>query len=190
SVNLGFGYFLNDSTLLEINAQPGVYSDFSGTLHHGDWQMYGNALVTWQYDRNIYVRAGAEYSGLFRDIEAYPLLGVGLAIQNNFRFDLLAPRSARLTADLSQDSSLNLSLDLAGNEYQIRPRQPSNHQTVHVQELELSLGGYHRFNKAVSLHARVGTTLLGDYKWRNTTAVYRGTLEPQMFAEVGFGWTF
>ena len=46
SVNLGFGYFLDDSTLLEIDVRPGVYSDFSGTLHHGDWQIYGAALVT------------------------------------------------------------------------------------------------------------------------------------------------
>jgi len=193
SATLGFGTFLDDSTLLEANFEPGAYSDFSGTLNHGDWQLYGNSLLTIQYDRSIYMKVGIEYSGLFRDTDVYPLVGVSLIMDDTFRFDLLAPKRARLTADLSESSSLNLSLDLVGDEYQIRPPQRAQlRRTINVQELELTIGGSHRINKRLSLHARVGTTLLGDYYWRDESATneYRGSLEPQLFGEIGLGWTF
>lgn len=191
SVQIGFGYFVDDRTLVEANFEPGVYSDFSGTIHHGDWQLYANALLTYELDRSIYLKIGVEHSGLFRDLDAFPLLGVSWKIDDTFRFDLLAPKSARLTANLSKDSALNLSLDLDGGEYRIRQLQNSTQRTVNVQALELSLGGHHHVSQMLSIHARIGTTLLGDYSWGdNLGNLYDGSLEPQLFAEIGMGWDF
>ncbi len=191
SLTLGYGQFLDDNTLVEVNFEPGVYSDFSGTLHTEDWQMYSNALLTWQFDRNIFLKAGAEHSGLFRDLDAFPLAGLTWLIDPTFRLDLLLPKQARITADLTDSTSLNASLDLVGGKYEIRVAGNNAQRTVNVQELELSLGGHHRIGKSLSFHARVGTTLMGDYRWRDNTAnVYDGSLEPQLFAELGFGLDF
>jgi hypothetical protein len=193
SATLGLGYFANDSTLIEVNFEPGVYSDFSGTLHHGDWEFYGNALMTFEISRDIYAKIGAEHSGIFADLDAFPVAGVSLIMGPNLRFDVLAPKMARLTANLSDSTAINLSLDLEGDSYRIRPPATSAQQFINVQELKASFGLYHRVDKGFSLHGRVGTTLLGDYDWGVATANtqnYDGTLEPQLFLEVGFGLDF
>lgn len=191
SATLGFGHFIDKHTLLEVNLEPGVYSDFSGTLHGDDWQVYSNGMLTWQFDRNIFLRAGVEHSGLFRDLDVFPVAGVSWLIDPTFRLDLLVPKQARFTANLSDSTSLNASLDLVGGEYQTRAPGGGAQKTINVQELELTIGGHHRIGKNISLHARVGTTLLGDYRWvDNTAQVYDGTLEPQLFFELGFGFDF
>jgi hypothetical protein len=193
SATLGLGYFVNDSTLIEANFQPGVYSDFSGTLHHGDWEFYGNALMTFEVSRNIYFKVGAEHSGIFRDLDAFPVAGVSLIMGPSLRFDLLAPKMARLTANLSDSTAMNLSLDLEGDSYRIRPPASAAQHSIDVQELNASFGLHHRIDKGFSLHGRVGTTLLGDYTWgdgRVNSTNTDGTLEPQLFIEVGFGLDF
>ena len=101
---------------------------------------------------------------------------------------------ARLTAALSDSTAIDLSLDLEGDSYRIRPpASDPNHDIQHyvdVQELKASFGLYHRIDKGFSLHGRVGTTLLGDNSWGPGTIDTDGTLEPQLFIEVGFGLDF
>jgi hypothetical protein len=100
---------------------------------------------------------------------------------------------ARLTANLSDSTAMNLSLDLEGDSYRIRPPASAAQHYIDVQELNASFGLHHRIDKGFSLHGRVGTTLLGDYTWgdgRVNSTNTDGTLEPQLFIEVGFGLDF
>jgi hypothetical protein len=194
SASLGFGYFFDPAWLLEADFQPGVYSDFNGTLHHGDWQFHASTLATWRYAEDLFFKVGVERTDLFRDLDAYPLAGLTWLIEkDSWRVDLLLPRQARLTYQTNASTSFNFSVDLDGAEYRIRHPQNSSgaRRRINVQEMEVSLGAEHRMDKRFSLHARVGSTLLGDYNWRDNTANrYSGMLEPEVFAEVGFGLTF
>ena len=193
SATVGYGHFLTDDTLLEVDFNPGIYSDFSGTLHDDDWQMYARGLLTFRYAKDLYLKTGVEHSGVFRDLEVYPLVGLTWLIDTQWRVDVLLPRQARLTYDHSASTSFSLGIDIDGGQYQIRSPSPAKvRREVNVQEMELSVSAQHRFNKQMSVFGRVGTTLLGDYRFRSTnaTAIWDGTLEPQFFAEIGLGWTF
>ena len=197
SMTVTYGQFVDQDTLIEIDFNPGVWSDFSdSTLHHEDWQFYGRGLATWRFDKSVFVSAGVEYSGLFREFDVYPMLGVAYVIDPNWRVDVLLPRQARLTFSYSEHSSMFLSVDLDGGEYRIRAPSaavgPSRTpRTVNVQEFTASLGGMHRINAMLSLEGRVGMTMGGDYRWLgNGPGDYDGQLEPQIFVEVGFGFSF
>jgi hypothetical protein len=195
-LDLGYGVFLDKDILMDLHFRPGVYSDFSGTLHHQDWQFFSSGLVTWRLDEQTFLKAGVEYSSLFRDLDVYPLLGIAWNFDPQWRLDVLLPRSIRVTYELDASTSFFVGVDLDGAEYRIRaPRGPVNsriERDVNVQELELSLGAQHRFDKLFSIHGRIGTTLAGDYNFQSnsSTEAYDGTLEPALFAEIGFGITF
>lgn len=203
SATVGVGTFIDkgsDTTLLELEFSPGLWTDFSGTTHHNDWQFYGRALMTWRYMDGLYFKGGAEYTGVFRDVPVYGLLGVSWVINPAnpiWRVDVLLPRDIRLTADLSDDASLYLGLELDGGVYEIRaPKNsavnPGISRRVSVQEMNLVLGGHHMLGKNLSFFGRVGSALTGDYHFRSNdpAAIYDGGMEPQLFAEFGFGWNF
>ena len=197
SVTLTYGQFIDPDTLFELDFNPGVWSDFSDeTLHHQDWQFYGRGLATWRYSKDIYFMGGVEYSGLFRGLDVYPVLGMAYIIDENWRFDMLLPRQIRLTYNESEHNSVYVSVDLDGGEYQIRAPSsgvlPSRTpRTVNVQEFEASIGGLHRFNANLSVQGRIDMTMGGDYRFLSNAATdYDGQLEPQIFVDIGFGWTF
>ena len=203
SATVGFGTFIDksaDSTLFELEFSPGLWTDFSGTTHHDDWQFYSRALITWRYVDGLYLKAGAEYTGVFRHLPVYGLLGLSWVIDPTWRLDVLLPRDIRLTANVSDSTSFYLGLDLDGGVYEIRaPKDsgvnPGISRRVSTQEMNLALGGHHRFGedfKGLSFFGRVGSALTGDYHFRSNdpAAIYDGSLEMQLFAELGFGWSF
>ena len=194
SASITYGHFVDQDTLVEFEFEPGVWSDFSSsTLHHQDWQFFGNALMTWRYSKDFFLKGGIEYSSLFRDIDVHPLLGFAWMIDPYWRIDALLPRQLRVTYNESEHNSFFLSLDLNGGEYEIRGPVAGGFtpRTINVQEFSASVGGMHRFNANLSAHARVGMLMGGDYHWQsNGPAVFDGQLEPQLFVDFGLGWTF
>ncbi|MCA8956155.1 MAG: hypothetical protein KDC87_08775 [Planctomycetes bacterium] len=198
SLTLGFGHFLETDigkVLLEVDFDPGIYSDFSGTLNHADWQFFGQAVGTWQYQDNVFVKAGIEVSKLFRDLDAYPVAGGAWVIDNTWRIDVLLPRYAKVQYTVDENLSVDFGFDLQGAEYSIRAPDGTSRR-VNVQELLMSLRGQYRFTKNISAYGRIGTPLLGDYHFRSNRIApvsgrsYSGTLQPQLFLEVGVGWDF
>lgn len=198
SLVLGYGTFIDEWTLLELDFKPGVWTDFSGTLHGDDWKFHGRALATIKFydDMDLYYKVGVEVSDVYEDLDVYPLLGLSYAFDPMWRVDVLLPREARVSCELSPATALDIALEMDGGEYRIRaPRNAVNDhigRDINVQELKLSFGARHRLSKLFSVHARVGTTLLGDYKWQsNATGIeYDGAIEPQIYGEIGFGLTF
>ena len=195
-LDLAYGFFLEndkDKILIEVAFQPGAYTDFSGTMHHGDWRFYSNGLATWRYDENLFFKAGIEYSGLFRHMPVYPTIGLSWIFDPQWRLDIMLPRQIRVTHDWDSNTAFFASLDLDGDQYQIRAPGPVNRaRDVSVQELELTVGGHYRFDKHLSIQGRIGAVVGGDYDFRSTdpSQKYNGTLDPAAFFEIGFGYKF
>ncbi len=192
TATIQYGQFLDKDTLIEVDFVPGVWTDFGGTLHGDDWQFYGRGLLTWRYSNELFLLVGAEHSGLFRGLEIYPIAGVAWIPDEQWRVDVLLPRQVRLTHTPNDHNSVFLSVDLDGGNYQTRAPSPQKTpRRMSAQEFEVSLGGQHRFNANLSAFLRIGTTIGGHYEIQsNGPDSYDGTLEPQAFAEFGFGWTF
>ena len=80
-MTFGFGRFVNDETLVELEFAPGVYSDLDGSLHHNDWQFFGKGLVTFHHSDELYLKGGVEVTEVFDDVPVYPLLGLSWLFQ-------------------------------------------------------------------------------------------------------------
>ena len=63
---------------------------------------------------------GAEYSGLFRGYEVYPVLGVAWIPDPEWRLDVLLPRQVRLHYLPNDHSSIYFSVDLEGDTLLVR----------------------------------------------------------------------
>jgi hypothetical protein len=192
SALIQYGHFLTQDTLLEVDFTPGVWTDFSGTLHGDDWQFYGKGLMTWRYDEQLFLMVGGEYSGLFRSVDVYPMIGTAWIPDPQWRVDVLLPRRVRLTHIPDDYNSIYLSVDLDGGNYEVSAPTPGQRsRRISAQEFAVSLGGEHRVDAHLSVFGRVGTTIGGHYEFRaNGAGAYDGTLEPQVFAEIGLGWSF
>ena len=109
SASLTYGLFLDQDTLIEAEFEPGVWSDFSNsTLHHEDWQFFGNARMTWRYSKELFLKAGVEYSPLFRDIDVYATLGLAWLIDSAACFLAAAVLSPKRLPRQHQPRSLQL----------------------------------------------------------------------------------
>ena len=62
---------------------------------------------------------------------------------------------------------------------------------MQIQELELYLGGQHRFDDHLSVFGRVGAVIAGDHKFQNPAGGrIDGQMDPSLMFEVGLGWDF
>ncbi len=193
SANLGAGFFVEDNLLIEAILSPGIYSDLDGSLHSDDWKFFASGLATFRQDDNLFLKAGLEYSELFRDLNLVPLLGVSWLIDEEWRVDVLAPRYAEVSYAPDTQTTIFFGFDIDGDEYRVRaPSSAGAGKTnISVQEIRWGIGAQYRFTDELSGYARVGTTLAGDYKVSDGTgAKFDGSIEPQAFLEVGMGWDF
>jgi len=192
-VQLGFGSFLSDATLLEVRFTPGIYSDWDGTLHGKDYKFYGNALLTGRVQENLFLKIGLAYNATFEQVPVYPRLGLAWAITSEFRFDMLLPEYIEFSWVPSSAFVLSLGTECYGEQYRTRTSLGTGHleRKQQTQELDAYLRGVIRFDDHFSFFGKVGTAYAGDNDFRDSTnAKFNGTMDWNLFFEVGFGIDF
>lgn len=192
-LDLGYGRFLSEDAYIYGVFMPGIYSDFDGTLHHEDWQFFGESVLAFRYSDNLFLKGGVRVSQDFKDLPVFPLLGLAWLINEAWRFDLLAPKQAELSWTPDPAFSLNAGIELEGQEYHVRaPLSLGGARSDwQVQELRLYVGGLYRFSDNLSAWGRVGAAIAGDNDFVNPAGVHiEGQLDPTMLFEVGLGWDF
>lgn len=192
-VNVGFGQFFSDDTYVQGVFSPGVYSDLDGSLQSDDWQWMGNALATFREGEDLYWKVGVEVSQVFQDFSVYPLLGVSWILDPSWRVDVLLPRSAELSYLFDGATTLFVGTSLDGDQYRRRSSASTGklQSNIQTQELEIYLGGIHRFTDHFSSFARFGAVVAGNWDFgRPGINNIDGRIEPTLMFEAGIGWDF
>jgi hypothetical protein len=191
-LKLGAGHFIHDDLVAQGYWQPSLYSDLDGTLNSDDWKLwYGAALATYRCREDLFLKAGFILTDAI-DTGAIPLVGAAWIFDPEWRLDLLLPRHAELSWSPSPVLNLHVGFESEPEEFHVRTSTAAGDaQTdVHVQDIRVYLGAAHRLSDALSIFAKVGSTVAGHYEWRDGDATYDGHLEPALFVQVGFGVTF
>ncbi|MCB9878657.1 MAG: hypothetical protein H6835_13750 [Planctomycetes bacterium] len=188
-VRLGLGVFLADNWLLEVETNPGVYSDLEAPLTHKDYDFYSSMLFTVETIDHFYLKFGARYNQTYINAPWLPYLGFSWVLAPEFRIDLLLPEKLELTYSPSASTSFSLGTMIQGAQYFVHaPNGQGN--DIQVQEIISYLGMLHRFDERFSLAMRAGAIVAGDYRLNNGTAGFddaEGTLDPGFYADVTFG---
>jgi hypothetical protein len=187
---LGGGRFRDDDTFVELQFEPGVYSDLDGTLTSKDWEFYGHARITWRHDDHLFFVGGVRADRTFADLDAYPQAGVVVQMHEAWRFDMLLPNYMKVQWNPTAALLLDLGLELDGNQYTIRESagMGSGVFTWRTQDLRLFLGAAYRMTDAISLFGRVGGTIAGEYEFNGSSGQTEGTPIGSAFGEVGLGF--
>lgn len=194
-VKLGFGVFLADSVLLEVDVKPGVWSDMDGTLHGKDFDYPGKALVTWQANDDFFLKFGVRYNQVYKDANWLPYLGFSWAIGEQFRLDVLLPELVEFSWWPSSSFGVLAGTEITGAQYHVRTTEADGNQRADAQVQEvIAYGGLMwRMTDGFSLLGRVGLVLGGDYEltygasFSNTVD---GSLRQTLFAEFSVGIDF
>ncbi|MBM4063253.1 MAG: hypothetical protein FJ265_19475 [Planctomycetes bacterium] len=206
-IKLGFGAFLDDNWLIQVETHPGAFTDADGGLHHEDFDFPSHALVTYRAVDNVFVKVGARYNQVYEDAPWLPLLGFSWDISGTapsasveadlggWRLDVLLPEHVELSYWSSGVTGWLLGAEIQGAEYHVRTSAATGNQRddVHIQEVIGYLGLVHRFNDYFSFTARAGAVLAGDYDLTTGAAGYNrveGALDQGFFAEVSIGFDF
>lgn len=194
-VKLGFGWFLDENMLLEVETHPGVWSDGDDGLHGDDYDFPSFGLFTLRAVDNFFFKFGARYNQVYEEAPWLPMLGFSWEIVDGFRLDLLAPES--LEVSYWPDSSLGFlfGANVTGAEYHVRTDEASGSQRddLQVQEVVAYLGLISRLNDYVSFGLRAGLVIAGDYDLTTGAAGFdrsEGALDQGFYAEASFGISF
>lgn len=191
-VRLGFGWFLGDNVLLEVETNPGVYSDLETGLTHKDYDFPSSALFTVRATNDFFFKIGGRYNQIYRDAPWLPYLGFSWEIVEGLRFDLLLPEQVELSWWPSASTGFLLGTQVTGAQYSVSTGTALGRQRadVQVQEVMSYLGLIERFSDNVSLTVRAGLIDAGDYRLTTGAAGFdlvSGALAPRFFADVTFG---
>jgi len=206
-VKLGFGGFLDDNTLIEVETRPGIFSDADAGLHHKDYDFPSHLLVTFRAAPHFFLKAGVRYNQVFDDAAWLPLLGVSWDITGNsaaagtdtyagaWRLDVLLPERVEVSYWSSPSTGWMVGANITGAEYHVRTSAATGNQQadLRVQEVVAYLGMTHRLSDMFSIGARAGAVLAGDYDLTTGAAGFdrvEGALDQGFFAEVTFGFDF
>ena len=192
---LGVGWFASDDMLVEIQTEPGVWSDLDGTLHSDDYRFYSKALLTWRTGDEFFFEIGARYNEVYKDAPYLPYLGFSWAIGETMRVDVLLPETAEFSFWPSGDTGFLFGLDISGGRYEVRTSKAlgDTRDETYVQEIVVYAGMIFRLNDAMSLDFRGGAVVAGDYKWNTGQEGFNtidGTLEPAAFLAASIGFDF
>ncbi len=194
-LHVGFGVFLDDNVLFEMETSPGLWSDWDDGLHHKDFDYPSKALFTIHTIDNVFLKIGARYNQIYEDAPWLPYLGVSWHVFDGLRFDLLAPEYVELSLWPSASTGILIGGEVTGAQYHVRTTEATGAQRadVQVQEIIAYVGLVHRMNDNVSLRARSGLVVAGDYHLTTGAATFNeaeGALDQGFFAELSFGIDF
>ncbi len=191
-VRLGFGWFLADNVLWEVETNPGAYSDLDSGLKSKDYDFPSSTLFTVRTMDNFFFKIGARYSQVFEDAPWLPMLGFSWEVVDGFRIDVLAPEMVEMSWWPSPSTSFAFGAFVQGAQYHVRTSEALGRQRadVQIQEVVTYLGLTQRFSDNVSLQARAGLVLAGDYELSNGASAFdpiEGALDQGLYADVTFG---
>ncbi|MBL8730261.1 MAG: hypothetical protein JNM25_17720 [Planctomycetes bacterium] len=198
-VKLGFGVFLSDNVLLEVESAPGVWSDLDGGLHHEDYDYPSFATVTVRATESLFFKIGARYNQVYEDAPYLPVLGMNVEIVDGFRFDLSLPEHLEFSFWPSAATGILVGAEITGAEYHVRTSlagqeaNPPGRDNLRVQEIVTYLGLLHRMNDYTSFTLRAGAVVAGDYDLTSGANGFNnaeGSLSGGFFADFSFGVNF
>lgn len=199
-IKLGFGVFLHDNVLYEMEVAPGLWSDLDGTFHHEDIDLPSYAMFTLRAMDSLFFKVGARYNQVFEDAPWLPLLGISWEIVDGFRFDVLAPERLELSFWPSPATGILFGAEVTGAEYHVRTglaQQQSDanqgRDNVRVQEAVAYAGLVQRLNDYTSFSVRGGIVIAGDYDLTSGATGFdrvEGALDQGAFVDVSFGVNF
>ncbi|MFO1078820.1 MAG: DUF6268 family outer membrane beta-barrel protein [Planctomycetota bacterium] len=206
-VKVGFGWFLSEDVLLEIEARPGVFSDLDGSLKHNDYDVPSHALFTFRGTSSFYWKLGVRYNQIFADAPWLPYLGMSWDITGTvmppgetsdagaWRLDVLLPEYAELSYWMTGSTAFSLGAQIQGAEYHVRTSSVSGRQrdNLRVQEVQAYLGMTHRFNDMFSFMVQAGANVAGQYDLTNGATGFQhvdGALGQGFFATASIGFDF
>lgn len=209
-VKLGFGAFLDDNVLLEVESRPGVFTDADAGLHHNDVDFPSHAMVTFRAIDSLFFKVGVRYNQVYPEAPWLPILGVSWDItgggstgpledRGGFRIDLLLPEHLELSYWSSGSTGWLLGAEVTGAEYHVRTdllsgpvadNQPRDN--VRIQEFVTYLGLVHRWSDNFSMTGRFGAVLAGYYDLTNGHPDQHvdGQIEPGLWGEFSIGVDF
>jgi hypothetical protein len=189
---LGFGVFVADNVLFEMETNPGVYSDLDGTLTHKDYDFPSSAMVTIQATDNFFWKLGARYNQVYEDAPWLPWLGFSWEVVEGVRIDLMAPEYVELSWWPSGSTAIALGAQVQGAQYRVRSSSGTGKQraNLQIQEVIVYAGLTQRFTDHFSLNVRGGAVVAGDYFLTTGAASFdpaEGALDQGFYADVTFG---
>ncbi|MFY9341584.1 MAG: DUF6268 family outer membrane beta-barrel protein [Planctomycetota bacterium] len=195
-LHLGFGVFLDDNWLLELETSPGAWSDLDDGLHREDFDFPSQGLLTIRALDNFFFKIGARYNQVYEDAPWLPVLGFGWEVVDGFRLDILAPERLELSFWPSNGFGILFGAGVTGAEYHVHTAESIGQRAnLRVQEVVSYLGFVSQLNDHASFGGRLGIVVAGDYdltSGRTTPAFNRaeGALDQGFFAEFSFGISF
>lgn len=194
-VHLGFGVFLDDNVLFEMETSPGAWTDADAGLHHQDFDFPSRAMFTLRAMDRLFFKIGARYNQIFEEAPWLPYLGISVEVVEGFRIDILAPESAELSFWPNPSTGLLFGAEVNGAEYHVRTTEATGNQraNVRVQETVVYFGLLQRFTDNFSFRGRIGAVVGGDYELTSGAATFDpadGTLASGLYAEISFGIDF
>ena len=193
-LKLGFGVFLDNNVLFEMQTNPGAWSDLDDTPHHQDFDFPSHALFTIRAMDRFFFKVGARYNQTYEDAPWLPLLGFSWEITPGFRFDLLAPQSFEFSIWPSASTSITIGGQIQGAEYHVHTAEALNQRAnVRVQEAVAYLGLVQRVTDSFSFEARAGLVVAGDYKLSDGSVGFDytdGMLRQAFYGEFSMGLNF
>jgi hypothetical protein len=119
-VEAGARYRINDRSFASIRLYPGFYSDFK-ELGDDDLRMPVLALGGYGFDNGLSVVGGFAYRFGYHAGQFIPVLGFSYQPDQQWRFDLIAPRPG-VTYFASRQLQLFVAGDFASDEYELKDR--------------------------------------------------------------------
>ncbi|MBL8722851.1 MAG: hypothetical protein JNK49_02335 [Planctomycetes bacterium] len=204
-LNIGFGQFLDDNTLLEVRGRPGVYSDLDGGLHRQDYDYPSRAMLTYRATDGFFIKGGVRYSQVFQDALWLPLIGFSWDLNDTFgvkdktgggwRLDVLLPEYVEMSFWPNSAIGILLGCEITGAQYAVRDslERGKDRDYLFVQEI-VAYGGLNvRMTDNFSARGRAGMVLAGDTFLTNGTAndsFAQGALTQGFWCEFSFGIDF
>ena len=191
-VKFGFGFFLSDNVLFEMETRPGVYSDMEGTLTRKDYDYPSSAMMTVQANNDLFFKFGARYNQVYEDAPWLPWLGLSWDLGSGLRLDLMAPEYVELAWWTSGSTAFSFGAQVQGAQYRVRSSAATGKQqrNLNVQEVFAYLGVTHRMSDSFSLSARAGAILAGDYDLETGASSFdttEGALDQGLYVDVTMG---
>jgi hypothetical protein len=205
-LKFGFGAFLDENTLLEVQTDPGIYSDMDASLHGDDFDFPSHALVTYRVAEHLFWKVGLRYNQIYEDAPWLPYIGVSWNITgmmympegtdyggDSWRLDVLLPEYIELSYWPNGATGFLLGVEVDGAEYHVRTSQAAGRQRddLRVQEVTSYIGFVHRMSDSMSLDIRTGAVLAGDHDLTNGAAGFNkvdGAADQGFFARATFGF--
>lgn len=205
-LKFGFGAFIDDNILLEVETRPGVFSDCDGGLHHEDFDFPSEAKLTYRAIDNLFFKFGVRYNQVFAEAPWLPILGVSWDItgssssgamedRGGWRLDVLLPEHIEVSYWSSGSTGWLLGSEVTGAEYSVRTSAAtgSERDNVRIQEVNAYFGMIHRMSDFLSLDARVGAVLSGNTEFTTGASGYdavEGSRSPGFWCELSVGFDF